>query len=284
MTAEREILSLAALFDDRDSFVREAVMKRLMEGGESTLRELSELKISGTSVEASERIVAMERVFKREYLIQKMRDFAESDHPDLQEGLKIISMALDDVILPDYNDIVENDIIEIISEISDEKTDVENTEIFNHIFFFRFNYKFSGPEVDSLKSINIGDVIRRRRGNPIVVSILYFLYAGKSGLPISPYTFPGGFIPVFLNRKGVIQFYLNVYNFGEIFLEDNLKRFIGATGLNVEESPLKIKGNKYLTAVYAEIQRMYFSKNEGEDYKTSLLNEFISIIGKDELN
>ena len=75
---------------------------------------------------------------------------------------------------------------EISTEISPLKTAVENVRIFNHIFYKRYGFKASDPfslgEQDSI----LLNVINDRKGNPVALSLIYFILAQACGLSIYP--------------------------------------------------------------------------------------------------
>jgi hypothetical protein len=283
MEANREIYSLATLYDDSDTFVREAVLNRLIEGGESMLADIRFALIAENDPVQEERLKEMSEILRLALVKKDMDRISRSGDFTLEEGLRLLSVVNGEDLRGKYLEMIDNEVFEIISEISDQKTDVENIEIFNYLFFKRFGFTFSSPQIEDIRTINVADIIYSRKGNPIVVSILYFLYAGKSGLPVLPLSFPGGFVPVFLNPEREILFYLNVYRNGEIFMENNLKRFFSDSGLLFDEESLKVRDDKYLAAVYTELLKLFYNNIEGAVRQKSLLREISDMLGEEDI-
>ncbi len=280
MTINGELTSLLALFDDEDKYVREAVLTRLLQDGEQSVVDISELASAESDLLLRSRYTELTDILKRELIFKKFKNLIEEGSLTLEDGMNILSSLPGSDYNKDITEPFDSDILELLTEISGDRTDIENVEIFNHIFFKRLSFNFTSAYDFSLKNTLFHEVIKTRRGNPVVVSILYFLYASRAGLNIFPLTFPGGFIPVLLNNNGKILFYLNIYKGGDIFLEDDLKKYFEDSELKFDSSVLKVKGDYYLIAVFAEITRMCFLKL-GKTENAELLKKMVNILGEE---
>ena len=120
-------------------------------------------------------------------------------------------------------------------------------------------------------------VLLSRSGNPIAVSLSYFLLANAVGLPIYPLSFPGGFVPVYLDEHGKILFYLNIFKQGTIFLENTLKHFFEDMGMPYNPELLKIEQERALLKIYAEFLSFIYKKN-GEEHIMNRIDRVIALI------
>lgn len=275
-----ELLSLVALFDDEDKFVKEAVLARLLENGEDSLLLLEEISLNENNASLKARIKELEGILKRELILSKFRANAQSGTLSLEAGIRTLCSLSSVSYESDYQEAFDSDVMELLTEISPQRTEVENIEIFNHIFFKRLRFSFTPAFDFSLDNTLFQEVVIGRKGNPVVISILYFLYASRAGLTIFPLTFPGGFIPVLLNSNGKIMFYLNIYKGGEIFLEDALNKYFEESGLKFDSTALMVRGDSYLIAIYAEIIRICYAK-AGENENAELLQKIVILLGEE---
>ena len=281
MITGSEIDNLVLLFDDRDNVVKEAVAKRLREAGLDALDVLSAMIAAENSDSKRERYLAFKEFLIHETVISEFKKMLIKPEFSLEDGLSALSVITEEASHGRFRNHIDSEVYEIISEISDDRTDVENMEIFNYIFFNRLRYSFTHPSLNEIRFINVGDVVFNKLGNPLVVSVIYFLYASKAGIPVYPLAFRGGFIPVYLNKKGDVLFYPNIYKNGEIFLENSLKKFFSDAGFEIDESTLKIKGDKYLTAIFVEVLKHYYA-SKGNLRCEALLGEISVLLDEEE--
>lgn len=279
MNIDGEFLSLVALFDDEDKFVKEAVLAKLLEDGPRSLELVGRIVANESNPASIERYNKLSELLKREVVFTGINADVVAGTLSLEEGIYSLGSLVGREVDSRFSEIFNSDVTELLTEISDERTEVENIEIFNHIFFKRLRFTFSQDIDFSFDNTIFQDVVSVRRGNPVVISVLYFLYASRAGLNIFPLTFPGGFLPVLLNSKGKILFYLNLFKEGDFFLDYDLKRHFQEYGLSFDSDKLVIKGDKYLLAIYAEALRVSCLKSEDYD-NAEYIRKIIGVLGE----
>lgn len=204
--------ALLALLDDTTYSVRTAVraeLERLGPTGVAFLREASHSENGDISSAARELLDALtggqpERVF---------RDFIRSFNYELETGVLLLDrVANPHVGMADYE--------RFLAEVSDRcrellvhpSTAWEKCRILNRVIFGE--YGFSG-DLDNFydpRNSFLSDVLERRRGIPISLSILYLLVADRCNLELSPVAFPGRFmVGCFLDIE---PFYIDVFEGG----------------------------------------------------------------------
>jgi len=280
MRADSEIISLMSLMDDPDSTVREAVRGRLLSRGEFAIEQLETLVKEGISEER--RLFYLEYIenLKEEIINDKIIEYLKSPDPLLLDGLYLISKTIDSSLDEfDFYNSVEIMSDEIRIDLSDEKTAIENVKIFNYIFFRKIGFRHCDTLIQNEENALINKVIESRSGNPVAISLLYFLLSRSVGLPVFPLCFPGGFVPVYMDTENNILFYLNIFKGGAIFLEDNLKQFFEDIGLVYTNDNLKIEQDRALVSIYAELLN-YLYKSQNKNNLSERMERILGIFGE----
>lgn len=280
MKLDSELISLTSLLDDSDTVVKDAVMKRLVERGEEAVEKIERLFIPDLPIEDREKHIQILDDVKANIAISRLAALLKEPQPMLSKALFLITKVADtftDETI--YNSSLESLTSEVTLEISGEKTPVENVEIFNFLFFKRLGFKHNNSKLTEESSALIDRVLLSRAGNPVTVTLLYFLLASSVGLPIYPLGFPGGFVPVYLDNNGNILFYLNIFKQGSIFLENTLKQFFDEMGMPYKPALLKVEQERALLKIYAEFLSFIYKKNDRE-HIVSRMDRVVGLIGE----
>lgn len=278
MKLDSELISLASLIDDPDLVVRNAVRERLIERGEDSIEQIERFFIPQLLKQDRDKYILYLEEIKAEIAIERLLVLLKDPQPILSKALFLITKIADSSAEESiYLTVLEKLRNEIELEISEDKTPIENVEIFNFIFFRRFGFKHSEAQLIKTEGALIDRVLLSRVGNPVTVTLSYFLMAGAVGLPIYPLSFPGGFVPVYLDNSGKILFYLNVFKQGAIFLEDTLKQFFEDIKISYNPELLRVDQERDLLAIYAEFLSFIYKKNDNENV-ASRLDRVISLI------
>ena len=221
MNSERELISILSLVGDPD--VGRLAVEQLREGREEAINSIE--AIDNRSLYLNDTLFAsLMTELKVGVAVDKLTEILKLPEPPLSRILflltKVARPECDEVI---WNDVLEDLILDLSLEISAEKTDIERIEIFNYLFFSRFMFNYDDSEIKCEDCALIDRVLISRKGNPVVMSMIYFLLSRGVGLPVYPFCFPNGFIPAYVNDSGEIAFYMNVFDKGSIFYEERLK-------------------------------------------------------------
>ncbi len=281
MKTDVELSSLIALYDDPDPVVRGAVIGRMLQRGEEILEPLMNLLYQSENSQKREFYTEIVNFLKQEIAMDDFSKYLTSPDPILIEGLFLASRVINyEIDRAGFEATVDEISEELRFELSDDKTAIENIEIFNYIFFRRLGFKHSDPMIEDEKYALINSVLVLKEGNPIAISLLYFMLCRKTGLPVYPLCFPGGFVPVYVDNYGKIIFYLNIFKSGAIFLEDNLKAFFGEIGMIYDRSKLNVRQDKALISIYCELL-CYMYKTQSNDEKLKLSERMLEVIGEE---
>ncbi len=279
MKEDTELISMLYLMGDPDVVVREAVRSKLVEIGDTAVDYLENYISRSTGRERSNEYADFLTKVKSDIARNKLARVLKEPEPVLYLGFfyitKVADPNVDEVLFSQsLTDLVQ----EFSSELSEKKTAVENIEIFNYIFFKRYGFHHSDIRMTQLEQALVDRVLLSRGGNPVSVTLLYFLLAQAVGLPVFPLCFPGGFVPVYLDKSGEILFYLNIFKKGNIFFENTLKLFFDEIGIPYNQDELRVEQERALLSIYAELL-VFVSRNEENNEVVDRLEEIVGMMG-----
>ncbi|HBG23590.1 MAG: hypothetical protein A2X17_00070 [Bacteroidetes bacterium GWF2_41_61] len=279
MKPDSELISLISLMDDTDYIVRDAVRGRLIERGEDAIEQIERYWLPEAPVHKRDSYLDFLEEVKTDIALERLDKLLESPQPLLSKGLFLVSKAADttaeEII---YNSTLENLTEELNLEISGDKTPVESVKIFNYIFFRRFRFHHTDTQIQSEESALVDRVLLSRAGNPVSITLIYFLLSRSAGLPIYPLCFTGGFVPVYLDNDNKIMFYLNIFKQGSIFLEDTLVQFFEDIGMQYNPESLKVEQERALVTIYAELLSFIY-RNSGNTKIYDRMERITQILG-----
>jgi len=281
---DSELISIVRLFPDEDAPVQTAVTEGLLERGDGVLADLKELisdgagleEISrGTGVDAAEMkkmLSSRLRYVSREFAFRRLERICGDDYPSLDEVFLIISRIVNPAL--DEEEFVSKVNFlagEFVSEINDRQTAVEQTEIFNHIFFHRLGFRCGdSPAGSGDAPFLIPDVVDTRRGTLMCILLVYFMMSRYAGIEVYPMVFRGGLVPVIL-EDGKVLFFLDMNHEGRIIHQDDF--FASLAGMDVDAKELEAREDRILPVLYLESLLTVFFERRDEygPAKTSFL-------------
>ena len=151
-------------------------------------------------------------------------------------------------------------------------------DIYNHYFFHRLLFKITDITTLHESTLSIYNTINSRNGSAISITLIYFIIARLSGIPIYPLCFKGGLIPVYVKNNKIL-FYIDIFKKGEIFNEDKLISFFeGQKSDNDSSIIFEVREDRVLTIIYIETLIQFYS--EKKKYKiVDILNRAIEYFG-----
>ena len=243
------IQALVKLIDDPDDSVFEHVRGKLIQFGPDAIPYLEqswENDYYGLIFQT--RIENIIQDIQFEVIKNQLLEWTTSSEKDLLEGAIIIAKFqypdLDDSQI--YNSIqaIRKD---IWLELNDNQTAYEQVKIFNRIFFGM--HHFQGDTKNYYSPVNscINVVMESKKGNPLVISLIYSIIAQKLDLPIYGVNLPNHFILAYMDDKGTgflsntqneygVLFYINAFSKGSVFDATEIKSFLDELKLSYERT------------------------------------------------
>lgn len=269
MAVDTELQHLVSLFDDQDESVTEVVNRRVIGRGEGVLSEIEVLL--GKERDPGMRRSILERMayFNTEFKISELQQFADSGAHSLFEGGYLISslvtVGLD---REKFRRVFMENSVNFFGTVTgdDAKSRLAH---FNRVFFRDLGYMVDDNFMQKEKNALLYEVFQNKRGNPIALSFIYFLFAQEVGLPIYPMCFPGGFIPVYIENEDLVMF-INISRNGELFEKDRLKSIMSDQGLELTEKDFKVRDEKALCIIYLESLYYLYSSQLNQEMMLTL--------------
>lgn len=282
MSIDTELQSIITLLDDTDDYVVEAINRRMLGRGVSVLQDLSNIYNKEKSYKTKGLIADKIQYLSNEFVLDELNTMMNREYPDLERGIFLISKLIN----PDQDEIYFKDLIgvllsDMVKELSDKKTALENVQIFNHIFYHRLLFKCGDYPLTRESTVLLPSVLSSRHGIPISISLAYFLLARCAGLEIYPMCFPGGFVPAYIDKDKIL-FYVDIFCEGEIFSETKLKYYLENQGVDLDTSAFEVRDDRALLSVYMEVLYYMYSQ-KGDDYYTNLLSRGLKLFGDDRI-
>src|SRR5262249_11991206 len=130
-------------------------------------------------------------------------------------------------------------------ELHYDLTPFEKIRILNHVLYTVHGFKGNTDQYHDPQNSFINNALESKKGNPIMLAIIYMLVAQRLHIPIFGVNLPQHFVltykednkPVNLSdpfnakpkldhRAGKVLFYINAFNNGAVFSKANLEQFL----------------------------------------------------------
>lgn len=234
-----QISALINLIDDPDQGVYTHVRKELVSIGQSvipTLENAWEDNSFGGGFQ--DRIEDIIHEIQFLGVCDRLKEWVDAGADDLLEGAIILARfqypELDEMWIKQQVAQIRND---VWLEINDNLTAFETVKVLNQVFFTMHGFTGDKKNYHSPKNSFISDVLESKRGNPLLLSIVYMKVAQDLGIPIYGVNLPNHFVLAYVNKYNLIEsideineksilFYINVFSRGMVFNKVEIEAFV----------------------------------------------------------
>ena len=245
---ENKIKAMISLLDDPDQEVSGMIKGELISLGNGIVPFLEDAWSHAFDPLLQKRIELIVHKIQFENLKQELIKWKEAGGQDLLTGAIIVARY-------QYPDLDENKVRETLNKIKKEIW-IENNEtmrpaqqvyVINKVLFE--NYGFSGNTTNFHAPQNsfINIVLESKRGNPLLLSIIYAHLASQLDIPIFGVNLPEHFVLAYQDIRGNlleeytyseagILFYINPFSRGTIFMKSDIDLFLKK--LNLQQLPI----------------------------------------------
>lgn len=245
MTSKKEIQSLVYLLDDPDPFVTQSVEKRLFEIGENAVPLLDEMRI-GSKNEGEKEAVA--GIIHKITFGTLHNDFLEvleqglNTRKDLEKAAFTLS-RFGQPTLRTYEYVKKLDrFAEIIEpEILYEPDEMRKMRRFLNYFFEELKFRGDMKDYHNPRNACITDVIDRRAGLPITLSLIAVFIARRLNLPFYGVNMPVHFMLAYAGTKEEILF--DPYDSGAMVSYDQCYFFLKKNNIEPRPEYFKVPEN-----------------------------------------
>jgi len=303
MLNQKEIISMIALLDDEDEEVSHLVEEKLLSLGISVIPILEN---EWGQIENFTQQQKIENIIHRIQFIgvlDDLRAWRESEDQDLLEGVYLVAKSrypdLDKQKIVNEIDRIRLDIwLELRSELSA----FEKIRIVNHVLYNIHGFKGNTDNYHDPQNSFINIALESKRGNPIMLAVVYMLIAQRLHMPIFGVNLPQHFVlaykedPPFMppsdsfNAKpvldysfGRILFYVNAFNQGSVFSKTNLEQFLRQ--INIEPRLEFFDACSNIDIIKRILRNLVVAYQKlNSKHKLSEIHEMLSILGEPLLN
>jgi len=242
-----ELISLIALLEDDDREILIHVESKLLELGSEVIPVLeNQWEFSKDAIHQQRIENVIHRIQFRK-LKEEFKVWLHSEDQDLLHGVYLIAKyrfpTLDKQALSNEIDKIRMD---IWLEMQYDFTPFEKIRLINYVIYQVNAYKGNTENYHDPSNSFINQVLESKKGNPIMLAVVYMLVAQRLNLPIFGVNLPQHFVLAYkeveadpdlnnrfnqvqksLNPKeGTVLFYINAFNGGAIFSKLNLEQFL----------------------------------------------------------
>ncbi|MES2514675.1 MAG: transglutaminase-like domain-containing protein [Bacteroidota bacterium] len=241
----KEVIALITLLDDPDDGIYSEVKNRFIILGPPAIPHLETAWENSFDALMQKRIEGIIHTIQFKALQNALKYWAENEQDDLFKGCSIIARY-------QYPDLDENKLRkqlhqikqDVWLELHDDLTAIEKVKIINHIMFevHQFGGNITNYHAPQNSFINV--VLETKKGNPVMLSVIYALVCKELGIPVYGVNLPQHFVLAYVNDfanlfdpshktlSDNILFYVNPFSKGLIFNQGDVDAFIKQ--LNVE--------------------------------------------------
>ncbi|MFZ9939302.1 MAG: transglutaminase-like domain-containing protein [Bacteroidia bacterium] len=278
--SDERLRAMVSLLDDPDPEIHQQVQQDLDALGVKAVAQLEDLWIQ--TEEVNERR-SFEKVIHRlqwNNIQHNLKDWLKGDRSDLLTALCIIARYqypnLDEQAIRQTLQAIR---IEVWMGFNEQMTALEQVRHLNHVLFRV--HKFRGNTDEYLNPNNnfINKVLETRKGNPLMVGLVYMLIAQKLDLPIYGVNLPQHFVLAYLERDGFMSplkkddaqqshlrrplFYINAFNLGSVFGKRDVDQFLKMVQVEPSEQYYRACSNtEILLRLCANLESSYRDAEE----------------------
>ena len=242
----KEVIALITLLDDPDDGIYFEVKNRFIILGPPAIPHLETAWENSFDALMQKRIEGIIHTIQFRALQNALKYWAENEQDDLFRGCIIIARYqypdLDESKLKKQLQQIKQD---VWLELHDDLTAIEKVKIINHILFevHQFGGNISNYHAPQNSFINV--VLETKKGNPVMLSVIYALICKELGIPVYGVNLPQHFVLAYVNDfanlidpsdktlSDNILFYVNPFSKGLIFNHQDVDAFIKQ--LNIEQ-------------------------------------------------
>ena len=179
--------ALISLLDDQDEMVFLSVKEKLLSLGTDVLPKLEDSLSMADSVEHVKKMEEIISLLKRESLIDRMKQWINSDTRTLVDGWLMVSSIHHPTISKEKIETsIQKIFREVWLEVSESMTSLEKVAVINHIIFKINNFTISNSDTPSVENIILDKLLFSKTGDVYSLTILYLIVCRNLHLDLMP--------------------------------------------------------------------------------------------------
>jgi regulator of sirC expression with transglutaminase-like and TPR domain len=243
----KEVIALITLLDDPDEEIYSQVKERFVTLGPPAIPHLETAWENSFDAIMQKRIEAIIHTIQFESLQRALKQWAIDEQDDLFKGVVILARYqypdLDEEKLKKQLAQIKQD---VWLELHEDLTALEKVKIINHILFEVHQFSGNITNYHAPQNSFINNVLESKKGNPLMLSVIYMLICKELNIPVYGINLPQHFVLAYVNdyanlidvnNKSLsnnILFYINPFSKGLMFSQKDIDQFLKQLNLDPE--------------------------------------------------
>lgn len=243
----KEVIALITLLDDPDEIIYSQVKERFVTLGPPTIPHLETAWENSFDAIMQKRIEIIIHTIQFETLQKALKQWAKEESEDLLKGILILAHY-------QYPDLDENKVRkhmqqikqDVWLELHEDLTALEKVKILNHILFEVHQFSGNITNYHAPQNSFINNVLESKKGNPLMLSVVYMLICKELNIPVYGINLPQHFVLAYINDNANlidvtnktlsnnILFYINPFSKGLMFTQNDIDQFLKQLNLEPE--------------------------------------------------
>jgi regulator of sirC expression with transglutaminase-like and TPR domain len=233
-----EINALIRLLDDTDEEVFSHIKDRLIMFGQEVIPVLESAWSGSLDTLMQGRIEQIIHRIQLEELQKEITSWARSEEKDMLTGAILVARYQ----YPDLNELKIREQVDKIRrdawlELNDELTALEQVKVLNRVFFEMHGFSGNTQNFHAPQNSDINIVLETKKGNPLMLSLIYCKVANELSIPLYGINLPEHFVLGYRDENNVIPivrqvdrqrilFYVNCFSKGDICGRKEIDQFL----------------------------------------------------------
>ena len=261
--SDRKRKALVALLEDPDERIYLVIKQVIKAEGQAIIPMLNAV-INEESSAQIQRFRALEIVqaIHIDEVSRELMNWRDSSDKDLLKAIvslnKLMDPSLDESFILQQMEAIRKD---VWLELNDYQTAFEQVKILNHMFFEVYGFECMSAFERNLTHLNIGTVLADKKGNPLIIGLIYSIIATWLEVPIYGVDFPKIFILARMDENNTsmfnesesqygVLFYINPIGKGIVFDEQEIRSFLKQIEIEPERKFFEPTSNTILIQRY----------------------------------
>lgn len=240
MDNEAEINALINLVDDEDESIYFQIREKLLSHGLDAIPFLENAwEHRDLGQEFQSRVEDLIHDIQFSDVIEGLKQWVENGGVSLITGVLLLNKHhYPELNISHVKSRIEDIVIAIKSNWNENLSSRQKVVAINRALFSHFNFIGDNKDYYSPSNSILSKVIERRKGNPLMLSVLYMEVARQLGVNIVGINLPRHFV-VALKEKSEIQFYISPFNNGTVMTLADIKDYLLRLNLPFDETFLE---------------------------------------------
>jgi regulator of sirC expression with transglutaminase-like and TPR domain len=231
-----ELNALISLLDDEDQEVLTLVEREIRQQREQIIPLLEDRwSDAGMNPIFQRRLEDLIHGLQFEKVFENLDTWKQNGGDDLLEGLWILATyQYPDLTLETLRYELDQFYYEAWIEVKPDMHPIDQIRTLNHVFYNKLKFTSNTKNFHSANNSMINVVLENKRGNPISLCCLYMLIAQRLSIPIYGVNLPNLFVLTY--KRDSVQFYINAFNKGLVFMKSDIDHYVTQLGLKVNSN------------------------------------------------